>query len=186
VPYELARKNFKTAQRQVERERDTILGLLKSGVSSSTPLASLDAALIRANTLKARLESLQAEETALHLAQRARIEHLAALHAVPNAADPRYEDWAQTRLDRLLVDYLLRTGYGKSAARLATEKGIEKLVDVNTFVVCHQIAESLLQGRTSEALAWCAENRQALKKSGVSGSSGIIDSNITNNDNSKI
>lgn len=114
----------------------------------------------------------------MHEAQRARIEHLAALHVVPHVESSHYEDWAQTRLDRLLVDYLLRAGYGESAIRLATVKGIEKLVDVDTFVACHQIEESLLRGRTSEALAWCAENKQALKKGGVSGSCAIMDSAI--------
>lgn len=152
----------------MERERDTILASLRAGVSSGAPLASIDAALARAQALKARLQGLQVEEAALHASQRARIEHIDALHAVPNAGDARYSEWAQTRLDRLLVDYLLRAGYSNSAAQLAKEKGIEKLVDVDTFVGCHRIAESLRQGKTSEALAWCAENRQALKKGGVS------------------
>jgi len=152
----------------VERERDTILAALKAGVSSSTPLASLDAALARAEALKARLQDLQTEEANIHAAQRARIEHINVLHTIPSVEDPRYNEWAQTRLDRLLVDYLLRSGYGQSAAQLAQVKGIEKLVDVEAFTTCHRIAESLRQGRTTEALAWCAENRQAMRKAGVS------------------
>ena len=68
------------------------------------------------------------------------------------------------RLDRLLVDYLLRSGYGESAKALAKEKNIEDLVDVDAFVQCERIAESLRNGRCQDALAWCGDNKQGLKK----------------------
>ena len=37
--------------------------------------------------------------------------------------DVKYEVWSRTRLDRLLVDYLLRHGYNESARALADEDG---------------------------------------------------------------
>ncbi|KAK5240422.1 GID complex subunit containing RING finger motif, partial [Cryomyces antarcticus] len=55
-------------------------------------------------------------------------------------------------------------GYVESARLLAREKGIEELVDIEAFETCRRIEESLRQGRTGEALAWCADNKQALKK----------------------
>ena len=78
--------------------------------------------------------------------------------------DVKYEEWSRTRLDRLLVDYLLRNGYKESAQALAREKGIEDLVDVETFVQMSRIRESLHNGEVKEALAWCAENKKDLRR----------------------
>lgn len=78
--------------------------------------------------------------------------------------DVQYEEWSRTRLDRLLVDYLLRNGYKESAGALAREKGIEELVDVETFVQMNRVRESLLSGRVVEALAWCNENKKELRR----------------------
>ena len=82
--------------------------------------------------------------------------------------DVRYEEWSRTRLDRLLVDYLLRNGYKESATALAQEKGIEELVDVETFVQMSRIRESLRNGRVTEALAWCNDNKKELRRMEVS------------------
>jgi len=78
--------------------------------------------------------------------------------------DVKYEEWSRTRLDRLLVDYLLRYGYKESATELAKEKDIQDLVDVETFVQMSKIRESLRNGRVTEALAWCNENKKELRK----------------------
>lgn len=82
--------------------------------------------------------------------------------------DVKYEEWSRTRLDRLLVDYLLRHGYKESAEALAREKGIGELVDVETFVQMSRIRESLRNGRVNEALAWCNENKKELRRMEVS------------------
>lgn len=82
--------------------------------------------------------------------------------------DVKYERWSRTRLDRLLVDYLLRNGYSQSAAALAQQKGIEQLVDTDTFVQMNMIKNSLRSGRVNEALAWSSENKKELRRMGVS------------------
>jgi macrophage erythroblast attacher len=82
--------------------------------------------------------------------------------------DVKYEEWSRTRLDRLLVDYLLRYGYKESATELAKEKRIEDLVDVETFVQMSRIRESLRNGKVTEALAWCNENKKELRRMEVS------------------
>jgi macrophage erythroblast attacher len=67
-----------------------------------------------------------------------------------------------------MVDSMLRNGYKESATALAREKGIEELVDVDTFVQMIRIRESLRSGRVTEALAWCTENKKELRRTGVS------------------
>lgn len=78
--------------------------------------------------------------------------------------DVKYEEWSRTRLDRLLIDYLLRNGHIESATALAKEKDIEQLVDVETFVQMSKIKDSLCKGKVTEALAWCSENKKELRK----------------------
>ncbi|KAF2463925.1 protein FYV10 [Lindgomyces ingoldianus] len=174
MPYELSRRNFKTAQRYLERERETLLASLQTAAresakssSPSTTLESLDTMLSRLQSLKRKLEALHAEEMKMHASSKARLNHLQDLYDVGSLVDVKYDEWSRTRLSRLLVDYLLRSGYSKSAAYLAAEKGIDELVDVEAFVQCHKIERSLREAhRTNEALVWCQEHKPSLKKVG--------------------
>ena len=117
----------------------------------------------RMQGLKRKMEVIHNEEKVLHVHSRRRIQHLQDLYEIPSLADVKYDEWSRVRLNRLLVDYLLRCGYGQSARALAKEKGIEELVDLEIFVQCHRVEESLRKGSTTEALAWCAEHRPMIK-----------------------
>ena len=122
----------------------------------------------RMQTLKRKLQTLQEEEQAIQEQSRRRIQHLQDLYEIPSLADVKYDEWSRVRLARLMVDFLLRSGHSRSAAELAKEKGIEDLVDLDVFVQCQKIADSLERGETKDALTWCTENKTALKKIGVS------------------
>jgi len=126
--------------------------------------------LSKAQTLKRKLEALNQEEKALHKHQKARLQHLQELHEIPSLVDVKYDRWTRVRLDRLLVDYLLRMGYMDSARQLAQEKDIEDLVDLDAFMAAGQVEKSLRQCRTQECLAWCSENKRALKDTNVGSS----------------
>lgn len=110
------------------------------------------------------MEALQEEEKKVLTQSRRRIEHLQDLYKIPSLADVKYDEWSRIRLDRLLVDHMLRFGYLESAKQLAEEKGIGDLVDLDVFSQCQRIADSLRRGGTKEALQWCGENKAALKK----------------------
>jgi macrophage erythroblast attacher len=114
--------------------------------------------------LKRKLTACAEEESRLQTQSQSRIKHLGELYGMQSLDDVKYEEWSRTRLDRLLVDYLLRNGYKESASALASEKGIEDLVDVETFVQMSRIRESLLDKKVTEALAWCAENKKDLRR----------------------
>lgn len=118
-------------------------------------------------SLKRKMENLHEEEQKIQVQSRKRIQHLESLHSIPSLADVKYDDWARTRLDRLLVDHMLRSGYPESAKQLAEEKDVEGLVDLDVFMQCQHVAASLRRGETREALQWCGENKAALKKSQV-------------------
>ncbi|KAJ5081003.1 hypothetical protein N7456_013713 [Penicillium angulare] len=173
LPHELARRNFKTVQRVIEREKENVIPALKEAANASlsnthTPdqtLAALDAMISRMQGLKRKMESLQEEERRIHNQSRKRIHHLEELHKIPSLADVKYDQWSRVRLDRLLVDHMLRSGYPESAKQLAQEREIEDLVDLGVFTQCQRVVESLRRGDTKEALQWCGENKAALKKS---------------------
>ena len=174
LPHELVRRNFKTGQRYIERERDYLIPVLKttanaalsSSQTSDQTLADLDAMIARMQTMKRKLQALYEEEQAIQEHSQKRIRHLQDLYDIQSLADVKYDEWSRVRLDRLIVDYLLRAGYSKSAASLAKEKEIEDLVDLDVFVQCQKVADSLERCETKEALMWCAENRTALKRIG--------------------
>ncbi|KAF4555436.1 CTLH/CRA C-terminal to LisH motif domain-containing protein 2 [Elsinoe fawcettii] len=172
LPHELARKNLRSTRTLIEKfQSDTNTALeaaqkssFKPGHPTNATVASLDAVLAKAQTLKRKLETLHAEERALQNQQRARLEHLQELHEIPSLADVKFDQWSKTRLDRMLVDYMLRVGYVQSAKMLAQERDIKELVDVDAFLALGEVEKCLRRGRTTEALAWCAENKRALKE----------------------
>jgi hypothetical protein len=71
---------------------------------------------------------------------RERLHHLAAVETLQNTNQPEFSRWADTRLDRWLVDWCLRNGKENSARSIAKEKGIEvrgypRLVHIKFYVV---------------------------------------------------
>ncbi|PUU80514.1 CTLH/CRA C-terminal to lish motif domain-domain-containing protein [Tuber borchii] len=171
LPHELLRKTFKTSQKHFERDQNIILTGVKEAATKAMAdgdpkdsIASLDSMINRMQGLKRKLESLHEDEKVLQEHSRKRISHLQDLYNIPSLVDEGYDRWSRTRLDRLLVDFLLRAGYGESAKKLAQEKQIEDLVDVDVFVQCARVEASLRKGSTMECLAWCQENKNSLRK----------------------
>ena len=120
--------------------------------------------LSRMQTLKRKLSMLKDEDADIQRATGRRYTHIQELQGIPTLVDVKYDQWSRVRLDRLLVDYMLRQGYTESAQQLSAEKNIEDLVDVDAFVQCRRIEKSLQDGEVREALDWCRANTKDLKK----------------------
>jgi macrophage erythroblast attacher len=56
---------------------------------------------------------------------RERLQHLATVETLPTSTGPEFTRWADTRLDRWLVDWSLRNGKEKTARTITKERGIE-------------------------------------------------------------
>lgn len=56
---------------------------------------------------------------------RERLQHLATVEDIQSSSSPDFARWADTRLDRWLVDWALRHGKEKTARMIAQERGIE-------------------------------------------------------------
>ncbi|KAJ7073529.1 CTLH/CRA C-terminal to lish motif domain-containing protein [Mycena belliarum] len=173
VPYENYRKVFRTTQRNVERDLKAVQAtaneLVKQSssgaVTSGFALESIDAMISNVENLKRKLSDLH--DTSGKPTQdviRQRLQHLATIENVATVNDPELERWADTRLDRWLVDWALRNGKEKTARMIAKEKHIETLVDIDLFSDIKRIEDALAKCSCTEALAWCSENRNALRK----------------------
>lgn len=125
--------------------------------------------IARVRGVKRKLTAFADEENRLHRHEEARAKHLTDLYGMYSIDDVKYESWSRTRLDRLLIDYLLRQGYVDSARELAQARGIELLVDVDTFEQMNRIRQCILRGSVQEALAWCTagDTKKELRKMDV-------------------
>ncbi|KAK4146302.1 CTLH/CRA C-terminal to lish motif domain-containing protein [Dichotomopilus funicola] len=172
LPYELLRKNFRSVHYPFEWDSTSVKNVVKetaNGLISgkSTPqdaVKSLDQMLVKMRGLKRKLTVAAEEEDNLYHQLDARVAHFRDLANLNTVDDVRYEDWSRQRLDRLLIDYMLRHGYDSSATSLAQEKGVKDLVDIDTFVTMSKIRRSLEAGSVQEALNWCTENKKELRK----------------------
>ncbi|PHH76710.1 hypothetical protein CDD80_1307 [Ophiocordyceps camponoti-rufipedis] len=172
LPNELLRKNFRSAHFTIEKDTSSLKTLLKESATAAVSgrasqqdvLRNMDAILSRMRGVKRKLTVYAEHESLLHVQMAARIAHLDELYSIRTVEDVKYEAWSRRRLDRLLADYLLRHGFIQTATDLASERGIQNLVDIDTFVNMSRIREALLRGSVTDALAWCTENKKELRK----------------------
>ncbi|KAK7205536.1 CTLH/CRA C-terminal to lish motif domain-containing protein [Myxozyma melibiosi] len=173
LPQQQMRQTFKTSQKYIERDlaflnnaASEALESCNSGKASpDDSLSQLDVMISRLQGLKRKMVNLQAEEDVYMRKSKARISHLQALYSISSIEDKDYERWNQIRVNRLLVDDVLRNGYVDTAKALVdANPEIEDLVDMDILVQCKAIETSLRAGRTDECLAWCQENKSYLKK----------------------
>ena len=71
------------------------------------------------------MTDIKSEESLYVSRSRQRLEHLNGLTKIPTANSDAYTRWSRVRLDRILVDYMLREGFNETAGQLAREEGIE-------------------------------------------------------------
>lgn len=172
LPYETLRNNFRSAHFAVEKEstgikatlRDAATGCLNGRSAPEDLMRSLDSMIAQAKNLKQKLETCAEEESRLMKQEKARLSHLGDLYKLPAYTDMKYESWSLKRLDRLIVDYMLRQGYLSSAVKLSEDEGLTDLVDIETFTSMNRIKTSLENKSVSEAIAWCAQNKKELRK----------------------
>lgn len=144
--------------------KETANGSLNGKASPQDVVKNLDQMLVKMRGLKRKLTAAAEEEDRLYRQMDSRVAHFRELADLTTVDDVKYEAWSRQRLDRLLVDYMLRHGYDSSATALADERGMRDLVDVDTFVVMSKIRKSLEGGSVQDALSWCNENKKELRK----------------------
>jgi macrophage erythroblast attacher len=71
------------------------------------------------------LEKAKQEELAHSNRIEKRIQNLSQIENITSSKAPEFISWSKTRLDRVIVDYLLREGMADTAKKVASASGIE-------------------------------------------------------------
>jgi len=177
VPLELIRRNFKTAQKNIDRETKTLSSSIteaaqKAQAGTASPeetAASIDTMLNKMKALKRKvypffsslnscadayqLVDLQAEEELWLHRSKVRVAHISELFECHTLEDIKFEKWSDQRLDRLLVEYMLRKGLSESSIRLGQMKHIEVwhpwCMEANSFRISSTSKSSRNVGKLS-------------------------------------
>eukprot|EP01137_Pigoraptor_chileana_P011367 Opistho-2@62104 len=169
VPFESLNNVFRKSQKVLEKELSTAASWMNELTSKPErdSKAAVDTLITRLTSLKRKFEELSMEEEVCLESCRVRLEHLSSYGGKgPASASPAEAQkmWEKTRLDRYLVDYMLREGHYETARKLAKGANVEEYVDIDLFVEAQKIEDALLRHDCTQALAWCADNKSRLKK----------------------
>ncbi|CAJ2631102.1 unnamed protein product [Trifolium pratense] len=163
VPFEHYKKTIRANHRVVEKEMSAVIsGVTDAAGSDLSP----DDAVNHLNSLVSRLQGLKRK-----LEEGSRVENLQAqkcrvrLEHLESADAENMTEWNNTRLKRILVDYMLRMSYYDTAEKLAESSTLQDLVDIDVFQEAKKVIDALQNKDAAPALAWCAENKSRLKKS---------------------
>lgn len=167
APCEVLAKSFRSRQKLVHKELQAVTAAAAAlpPAPSASALAALSA---RVATLRAALSDTAADEARATARCAARLTHLQGRpRARPRDAPPAPPaPWDKTRLDRMLVDYMLRRGVDGAAAALAGSEHIGDLVELDVFAASRAVATDLRARSCVAALRWCAENKRRLARIG--------------------
>ncbi|KAJ2368644.1 GID complex subunit containing RING finger motif [Coemansia sp. RSA 2611] len=171
APLEQLKRIVRQAQKQAEREASQVSAALGSLAKSSGDMdgeeadAALGGLISRLGTLKRKLAEAKHEEAQLIRRSKQRAADLGELSGFESAGQAEFQRWSRARLDRVLIDYMLRTGNVNTAQKLAAANGLEHFADSSLFALVMATEHELRDQHSCHgALQWCGENRSALRK----------------------
>ncbi|XP_068663184.1 protein MAEA homolog [Aristolochia californica] len=163
VPFEHLKKSMRANHRIVDKEMTAVISSVTEAaerdMSKEEAVHHLTSLVSRLQGLKRKLEEGSRAEHLQAQRCRARLDHLEAVDI------ESHSDWSNTRVKRILVDYMLRLSYYDTALKLAQSSNIQDLVDIDVFLDAKKVVDALQNKEVAPALAWCAENKSRLKKS---------------------
>ncbi|CAG8440833.1 2163_t:CDS:2 [Ambispora leptoticha] len=152
VPLEQLKKSARTSQRQLDKEfsnlsrgiNDLAVKSKQEEIRTKDVTDALEEMVGRLQKLKRKLNDIKEEESMYVSRSRIRLEHLNELTKIPTANVEAYAQWSRTRLDRILVDYMLREGLSRTAEKLAKEDiNPKQYVDVELFSQSKRVEQAL-------------------------------------------
>lgn len=167
LPHELLKTNFKAQQKTIEKDITWLQNNLHQ--FDPNPNSTQDSAkhlaivINRLHNLRGKIETLRTDEQSHAYSIRARLTHMEKLSS-RTTSDKSDTD---TRMQRMLIEFLLCQGLSDTAKRLASGNEIAKLLDIDVFVSSQRIANRLRQRSTLECISWCNEHKAVLRKNQV-------------------
>lgn len=172
APWEELVRTFRAGHKPVARDAEL--------AAAATTRDSQEEVVARLETLRRRMVTARDADAAAMSRCLVRIQHLKDRSAEVgveqmdvDGVDPAEREmaaadtvarWEKSRLDRILIDYMLREGLYESAANLAASEKIEMLVDLDIFAQSRVVIEALRRRDCAEALRWCTDNKRRLQK----------------------
>lgn len=179
VPYEILNKKFRSAQKNIDREvshvqnavSDLEKGCKKSLDSKVTVGAISDllsGVIDKLTVLKRKAHDSIADELEAASNCKKRLDHVKEYCSKKESSSPSdvvvVNAWKKKRLDRVLVEHLLRCGFYDTAVKLAKQSDILHLTNIDLFLTSREVEEALRKRDTSKCLAWCYDNKSKLRK----------------------
>ncbi|KAF9170617.1 Golgi transport complex subunit 4 [Mortierella sp. AD010] len=172
IPVEKFKSSLRTSQKHIEKEiatlTDKVSELTKKSAQGSMDAkqaeVALEAIVTRLSTLKRKLKDTRADEALYSQRTKARLDHLQEFTKIPTLDSDEFARWSRTRLNRIVIDYMLRDGFRETASLLAKSEHIEDLVDIELFAQSAKVEQALVRQSCTECLQWCKENNSGLKK----------------------
>eukprot|EP00668_Euglena_longa_P040756 GGOE01053654.1.p1 GENE.GGOE01053654.1~~GGOE01053654.1.p1 ORF type:complete len:382 (+),score=144.51 GGOE01053654.1:496-1641(+) len=168
VPVECMQKLCRAQQRNVDKDflvvENAVKNLMlreKDDPNVENTCSSIDKIVNKLRGVKRKLQEFD-EVQVPQAACQARLEHLHQFH--PARACVFGDSYNVTRVNRIIIDYLLRRGHIRTAEALCQRYRMEALVDIDLFRGFQAVIDSLRRHSCTEALAWCKENQARLKK----------------------
>ncbi|XP_055371237.1 E3 ubiquitin-protein transferase MAEA [Condylostylus longicornis] len=176
VPYEILNKKFRIAQKTLDREVNQIQNAasemeksLCAGVSCSEIQKIFDGVVERLQVFKRKAEeNINEEISATHICKR-KLNHLKEnistdLKSSYEVWQASLDQWKKIRMDRMVVEHLLRQGHYKTAELLAARTTIRHLTNLDIFQTSREVEEDLANHKTSKCTLWCNDNKSKLRK----------------------
>jgi len=194
VPCENLNQNFRTGKRAFDKEIGAILEDIGKSARLWSDRTAARGHAARLRILRRQLEELRAEQSPMMGRLSMRLVHLRhgadVLQWTPESGplpvgtpyaswykllqdleggpegggvDQR-GSWVKVRMDRFLVDFMLRQGLYNTAEMLSSSPHLDPFVDIDTFKSSKKVIDALCRRDCSEALSWCIDNRRRLAK----------------------
>jgi len=176
VPYEVLNKKFRAGQKTVDREVSHIQtsiaelekSLFKTPVEVDQICNLIGATVEKLQTMKRKVEEAINDELDAAQNCKRRVEHLKVGAVGASAGEGSaigYSLWKKTRVERFLVDHLLRSGHYNTAQKIVEQNPeLGELTNLDIFLVARNVEQSLAQQQTQAALAWIHDHKSKLRK----------------------
>jgi len=176
VPYEVLNKKFRAGQKTVDREvshvQASITELERSLFHSPVPVdqicSLIGVTVEKLQTMKRKIEEAINDELDAAQNCKRRVEHLkiGAVGPLPSGESSiTYTLWKKTRVERFLVDHLLRSGHYSTAQKIVEQNPeLAELTNLDIFLVARNVELTLAQRQTHAALAWIHDHKSKLRK----------------------
>ncbi|KAG0250737.1 GID complex subunit containing RING finger motif [Mortierella polycephala] len=172
IPIEKLKSSLRVSQKHIEKEiaslNKTVSDISKKSTKGELDPKEVEVALEeivkRLSTLKRKLKDTRAEESLYSQKTKVRLQHLQDFTAISTLDSEDFARWSRVRLNRILIDSMLRDGFRETAMLLAKSEHIEDLVDIELFAQSAKVEQALMRQSCIECLQWCKENGSSLKK----------------------